>query len=550
MSENIEREKFETDVLIVGAGPSGLSAAIKIKQLAQKNNKDISVTIIEKSAEIGSHIISGAIIDPIMLDELIPDWQKMGFDLGARVKSDNFYFLFEKFALKIANFLLPPQMKRKNCYIISLGKLCKFLADYASELGVEIYPATAGADYKLNKNGALSAIITGDMGIGKNGEPNEDFMAGIEFHAKYILISEGARGSLAKRIIKEFELDKNCSKQKYALGIKEIYQVPKEVHQEGLVEHFIGFPLAKRANGGGFLYHAQNQQIYLGLITHLDYKNPTLSPYDEFLRFKSHPKIHDIIKNSKPISYGARAISVGGWQSIPQLSFKGGAIIGCSAGFMNAPAIKAIHLAMKSGIICAQEIVKALNEGRQNDLLKDLQSNIEKSIIAKELKPVRNAKPLWSKFGSILGALIAYFDLWFVAIFKFSLFGTQKHRQEDFQATKKLAQMKKLKYKRAIIEKNSAIDLANISFNEDQPNNLKLIDKNAPIKEILPEYGRILELFCPAGTYEFIEKNGQMSLQINYANCLHCKTCDIKDPKQNIIWSVPEGGSGPNYSSM
>ncbi len=557
MSSNIEREEISTDILIVGAGPTGLSAAIHIKQLAQAKNLDISVTIIEKSAEIGGHIVSGAVLDISALNELLPDWKKRKAPITNLVKEDKFYLLSKKNSLLVPNFLLPPQMKRKESYIISLGEMCQWLAKIAEDLGVEIYPSTAAADLIINEDGSVGGVISSDLGLDKNGKPGEDYIAGILIRAKYCLIAEGARGSLAQKIIKKFQLDKNCSTQKYALGIKEIYQLPKEKldrHQEGLIEHFLGFPLAGRANGGGFLYHAKGGQIYLGLITHLDYKNPTLSPFDEFNRFKSHPKIKQIINGLKPVSYGARAINSGGLQSIPKLAFKGGALIGCSAGFMNLVATKAIHLNMFSAMISAREVVKALEQNRANDILQDLQQKVLAKNIEKELKQVKNAKILWSKFGTFLGSILAFFDLWFISICKFSLFGTLQHKQADYLATKAKNKCKKLIYKKNnndfILDKSSLVHLANISYNENQPNNLQIVDEQILTEEILPKYGAILPLLCPAGTYEIIKRNNKDILQINSANCLHCKSCDIKDPYQNIVWTTPEGGSGPNYSSM
>ncbi len=549
-----QREIIETDVLIIGAGSAGLSAAIAIKQQSAQNNFEISVTIVEKSAGIGGHIISGAILNPIGLDELIPSWRELGAPVKTKVSKNNLYFLGSFFGFKIPEFLLPPQMKSKNSYIISLGELCIWLGEKAEELGVEIYPSTPAKEILFDTQGAVAGIITGDIGVNKAGQPKDDYMQGIELRAKYTLFGEGARGSLAKKLIKQFNLDKNSNPQKYALGIKEIWQIEKSKHDEGKVEHFIGYPLSNNASGGGFLYHAKNHQIYLGLITHLNYKNPSLSPFKEFQKFKTHKKISSILKNAKRISYGARTISAGGLQSIPKLTFKGGALIGASAGFMNAPAIKEIHSNIRSGRIAGQEIFNAIkNDSYKKDLC-DIEKKILASGIRTELKSVQNTKPLLSKFGVVFGTLLSGIDLWANTIFNFSPFGKLRHKQADFENTKTKSQASKITYKAAdektSFTRSSSLALANISFEEDQPINLILKDKDIPIKKNLPIYGAPAQFYCPAATYEIIEIKGEKQFKINPANCLHCKACDIKDPSQNITWTPPEGGFGPNYSQM
>ena len=549
-----QREILQTDVLIIGAGPAGLAAAITIKQQAKKDNQEISVTIVEKAAQVGGHILSGALLNPIGLDELIPDWRNKGAPTGTKVKTDNLYFLGKNFSFLIPNFILPPQMKTKNALIISLGEFCVWLGEQAEELGVEIYPSTPATEILYDDNGAVKGVITGDIGLDKNNKEKDDYMQGIALEAKYTIFAEGARGSLSKEIIKKFELDKNSCPQKYALGIKEVWEVKKENHQLGLVEHFMGFPLEKNANGGGFLYHAKNQKIYLGLITHLNYQNPSLSPFKEFSRLKKHKKIATTLDGATRIAYGAKSLSVGGLQSIPKLSFKGGAIIGDSAGFMNTPALKAIHSVFRSGQITGIEIYKNLKANKSNDEIENLTDKILESGIKKELKQVQNSKPLLAKFGITLGTFLVGFDLWANAIFKFSFFGELKHKRADYQTLKPIKECKKISYdnpdKIISFDKNSSIYLSNISFEENQPTNLKLKDKKIPLEKNLPKYGEPSLLYCPANTYEIIEKNGKKQYQINPANCLHCKTCDIKDPEQNITWTPPEGGSGPNYSNM
>jgi len=554
MSTEQARETMETDILIVGAGPAGLSAAIRIKQLAEERGEDISVTIVEKSAEVGGHIISGAILDPVGLDELIPNWRERGAPTGTPVTTDRMNLLTKKGGFSFPHFLLPPQMKTKNGLIISLGDMCKWLAEQAEELGVEIYPGTPAVDLLLKADGAVEGIITGDLGVDGAGNPKGAYAQGIALKAKYTLIGEGARGSLAKKLISQFGLQAGKSPQKYSLGIKEIWEVDEALHDEGRVEHFMGWPLDDETSGGGFLYHAAGHKIYLGFVTYLDYQNPTLSPFGEFQRFKTHPKIQTVLKGATRISYGARAMSSGGWQSIPDLAFPGGALIGCSAGFMNVPRIKGIHSAMRSGRATAQTVVEALGAGKANDRLENLQKNVLATGIGAELKSVRNVKPLSNRFGTRLGMVFAGIEMWTGKLFGISLFGTLTHKKADFEATKPKATCPQLNYERAdgkiTFDRTSSVYLANLSHDEDQPVHLRLHDPDVPIGENLPTFGEPAPLYCPAGVYELGEQDGKPRFIINAANCVHCKTCDIKDPAQNITWTPPEGGSGPNYAGM
>jgi electron-transferring-flavoprotein dehydrogenase len=548
MADAGSRETLPTDVLIVGAGPSGLAAAIRLKQ----RYPDLSVTIVEKSAELGGHILSGAVMDPRGLDALIPDWRLKGAPVGPDVTTDTYHYLSATRDYALPHALMPPQMRTPNGVIISLGRLVRWLGEQATELGVDIFPMTAAVDVLGSQNGPVRGIITGDLGRDHHGNPKPGFAEGIALEAKYTLIAEGARGSLAKKIIGSHHLEREP--QKYGLGIKEVWEIPAEKHQPGRVDHYLGFPLDNTTSGGGFAYHAEDRKLYLGLVTYLDYTNPTLSPFDEFQRFKTHPAIAPLLDGATRISYGARALAAGGWQSIPTLAFPGGGLIGCAAGFMNTPRLKAIHNAILSGIGAADAVGAAIAQGRQHDVIADLGHRIMATGIAAELQSVRNVKPLWSRFGTRLGALASGVELWSSSILGRSLLGTLRHKGGDYQGLKSKNALAPLSYGKPdgklTFDRASSVYLANIAHDEDQPVHLKLADPAVPIRDNLPRYGEPAPLYCPAGVYEVASENGQPVFLIHAANCVHCKTCDIKDPAQNITWVPPEGGSGPNYAGM
>ena len=548
------REEFETDVVIVGGGPAGLSAAIRLKQLAAESGRDIAVTLVEKSAEIGGHIISGAVMDMSGLDALIPDWRERGAPVGPKVTRERMHYLTGTMDLALPDLLLPPIVRTADSHIVSLGRLCQWLGEEATALGVDIFPATAAVDVVTSESGAVTGIVTGDLGVGRDGTPGPNHAPGIVLKASYVLIGEGARGSLAKNLITRFGLDADSGTQHYSLGIKEIWEIDPSRHEEGRVDNYLGFPLPADTNGGGFAYHAENNQLYLGLVTYLDYPNPTLSPFGEFQRFKTHPAIARLLEGATRISYGARAIAAGGWSAIPKLAFPGGGLIGCSAGFMNVPRLKAIHNAMRSGKAAAETVAAALAEGRAHDLLADLRANVDAAGIADDLKPVGNVKPLWARFGSRLGIMLAGMDMWSTSLFGVSPFGSLTEREPDHAHLKKRGALPEIAYPapdgKLTFDRSASVFLANISHDEDQPVHLKLMDPEVPIARNLPDYGEPAPLYCPAGVYEISEETGRPLFRIHAANCVHCKTCDIKDPAQNITWTPPEGGSGPNYTGM
>jgi electron-transferring-flavoprotein dehydrogenase len=547
--ESIAREAMEFDVVIVGAGPAGLAAAIRLKQL----NADINVVVVEKGSEVGAHILSGAVIDPIGLDRLLPEWRSEDTPIKTQVTDDRFYFLGKTSALRLPNVLLPPLMGNHGNYIVSLGNVCRWLATKAEALGVEIYPGFAASEVLFDDNGAVKGIATGDMGIGKNGAAKDSFTRGMELHAKYTLFAEGARGNLGKQLIAKFGLAQGREPQKFGLGLKELWQVDPAKHQKGLVQHSFGWPLDMQTGGGSFLYHFDDNLVSVGFVLHLNYQNPYLSPFEEFQRFKTHPKVRDTFAGGKRLGYGARALTEGGYQSVPKLSFAGGALIGCDAGFMNVPRIKGSHNAMLSGMLAAEAAAAALAAGRGHDALDDYDAAWRASPIGQDLKKVRNAKPLWSKFGTLIGIALGGLDMW-ANTFGVSLLGTLKHGKPDYATLKPAAACTPIAYPKPdgklTFDRLSSVFLSNTNQEEDQPPHLKVKDMALQKSSEHDIYAGPSSRYCPAGVYEWIEQGGAPTFVINAQNCVHCKTCDIKDPNQNITWVPPEGAGGPNYTDM
>ncbi|MGC6512792.1 MAG: electron transfer flavoprotein-ubiquinone oxidoreductase [Parvibaculales bacterium] len=549
-----ERESMEYDVVIVGGGPAGLSAAIRLKQMAAEKGEDVSVCVLEKGSEIGAHILSGAVIDPRGLNRLFPDWKERGAPLENEVTKDRFLWLSEYGALPIPNLFLPPLMKNHGNYIASLGNVARWLGEQAEALGVEVYPGFAAAEVLFDENGAVRGVATGDMGVSKSGEKKDGWMPGMELLAKYTFFAEGARGSLSKAMIEHFALDTDSDFQKYGIGIKELWQVEPGKHKPGFVQHTLGWPLDNRTGGGSWMYHFGDNFVSIGFVTHLNYENPHLSPYDEFQRFKMHSHIRETLEGGKRISYGARAITEGGFQSVPKLTFPGGALLGCAAGFVNVPRIKGSHNAIESGILAAEAAYEALSEGRSYDELSAYQTAYEGSDIYKELKKVRNVKPLLSKFGTFLGTVLGGVEMWMRTL-NIGLPFTVGHGKPDHATLKKASECKKIDYPKpdgeVSFDKLSSVFLSATNHEEDQPAHLTLKDAAVPIEVNLADYDEPAQRYCPAGVYEIVgaEENAPR-LQINAQNCVHCKTCDIKCPSQNINWVVPEGAGGPNYPNM
>ncbi|MCW5683491.1 MAG: electron transfer flavoprotein-ubiquinone oxidoreductase [Pseudolabrys sp.] len=550
MAELPTREAMEFDVVVVGAGPAGLAAAIRLKQV----NPDISVVVVEKGSEVGAHILSGAVIDPVGLDKLIPDWRDDDSSpIKTAVTDDRFYYLTEPGAVRLPNILMPPLMSNHGNYIVSLGNVCRWLATRAEALGVEIYPGFAAAEVLYDDNGAVRGVATGDMGIGKDGEPKDGFTRGMELHAKYTLFAEGARGNLGKQLIARFKLDEGKEPQKFGIGLKELWEVAPERSRPGLVQHTMGWPLDNATGGGSFLYHLDGNLVSVGFVVHLNYQNPYLSPFEEFQRFKTHPLVRDTFAGGKRLAYGARAITEGGYQSVPKLTFPGGALIGCDAGFVNVPRIKGSHNAMLSGMLAAEQAAAALGAGRANDELQGYEDAWRGSEIGKDLYRVRNAKPLWSRFGTALGVALGGLDMW-TNTFGFSLFGTRKHGKPDYATLRPAAECKRIAYPRLdgklTFDRLSSVFLSNTNHEEDQPSHLVLKDPALQKRSEHDVFAGPSTRYCPAGVYEWVEEGGDARFVINAQNCVHCKTCDIKDPNQNIVWVTPEGGGGPNYPNM
>ncbi|MDT2017250.1 MAG: electron transfer flavoprotein-ubiquinone oxidoreductase [Planktomarina sp.] len=550
MSE-ISREAMEYDIVVVGAGPSGLSAAIRLKQL----NSDLNVVILEKGSEVGAHILSGAVLDPSALNKLIPDWKDKGAPLNTAVTEDNFYLMGESGQLRLPNLMMPPLMNNHGNFIVSMGNVCRWMAEQAEELGVEIFPGMACSELVFDDDGAVKGVVAGEFGKNADGSMSESYEPGMELHGKYVFLSEGVRGSLSKQVIAKYDLDEGCEVPKFGLGMKEIWEVKPENHNQGEVTHSLGWPMGFKQSGGSFMYQLENNQVYVGYIIDLNYKNPHLFPYMEFQRFKHHPRISKVLNGGKRVAYGARAVTKGGYQSMPKAAFPGGAMLGCSVGLVNLPRIKGNHNAMYSGIAAAEAAFLAISDGRSNDTLSAYDTELRTGVVGKDLKTVRNVAPLNAKFGPLVGLLLGGFDMWFQSLFKFSLFGTLKHGKNDAHSTGKAVDYPKINYPKPD-GKLSFDRLTNVSFamtnhEESQPSHLQLKNPKVPIEINLPEYAEPAQRYCPAGVYEVLEeKNKKPSFVVNFQNCVHCKTCDIKDPSENITWATPQGGDGPNYPNM
>jgi len=547
----IEREAMDYDVVIVGAGPAGLSAAIRLKQL----DADLNVVVLEKGSEVGAHILSGAVLDTAGLDRLMPDWKEKGAPIKTEVKEDNFYMLGAEGSIRIPNFAMPPLMNNHGNYIVSMANVTRWMAEQAEAMGVEIFPGMACSELVYGENGEVVGVVAGEFGKEADGSMGPNYEPGMELRGKYVFLSEGVRGSLSKEVMAKYNLSKGQCSQKFGLGMKEIWEIDPAKHREGAVTHTMGWPLGSNAGGGSFIYHIENNQVYVGFVVHLNYANPYLFPYMEFQRFKHHPMVAELLKGGKRVAYGARAISEGGWQSIPQTAFPGGCLLGCSAGLVNVPRIKGNHNAMHSGIEAAEAAHAAIKAGRGGDTLMEYDAALKAGPVGKDLKRVRNVKPLWSKYGLLTSLAVGGFDMWTNNLFGLSLLGTLRHGKSDAAATEEASKHKPIDYPKPD-GKLSFDRLTNVSFSmtnheESQPCHLRLKDSSIPISVNLPKYAEPAQRYCPAGVYEVIEEEGKDArFVINFQNCVHCKTCDIKDPSQNINWTTPQGGDGPNYPNM
>ncbi|PWJ85295.1 flavin-dependent dehydrogenase [Pseudaminobacter salicylatoxidans] len=559
MSE-IERESMEFDVVIVGAGPAGLSAAIRLKQI----NPELSVVVLEKGAEVGAHILSGAVVDPIGIDRLLPDWREESeHPFKTPVTDDHFLVLGPAGSMRLPNAFMPPLMNNHGNYIVSLGNVCRWLAGHAEALGVEIYPGFAAVDLIYDDQGAVTGVVTGDMGVERDGSHGPNYAPGMALLGKYVLIGEGVRGSLAKKLIAKYKLDDGREPGKFGIGLKELWQVAPEKHKPGLVQHSFGWPLDMKTGGGSFLYHLEDNLVAVGFVVHLNYKNPYLSPFEEFQRFKTHPAIRGTFEGGKRISYGARAITEGGWQSVPKLTFPGGALVGCSAGFVNVPRIKGSHNAVLSGMQAAEHVASAIADGRSHDEIIGYENEWRASAIGKDLKKVRNVKPLWSRFGTLVGVGLGGLDMWCNSLFGFSPFGTLKHGKTDAASLEPASKYTKIDYPKPdgvlTFDRLSSVFLSNTNHEENEPVHLVVADMDLQKRSEHDIYAGPSTRYCPAGVYEWVDADGNAAADpsakdvrfvINAQNCVHCKTCDIKDPNQNINWVPPQGGEGPVYPNM
>jgi len=544
---------MEFDVVVVGAGPAGLSAAIKLRQLAAESSTEISVCVVEKGSEVGAHILSGAVLETSALDELLPDWKDMDSPLNTSVTEDVFYFYTsDNGAVKLPSFLLPPPVHNHGNYIVSMGNVCRWLAEQAENLGVEVYPGFAAAEVLFHEDGSVKGIATGDMGLNAEGEPKDGHEQGMELHARYTLFAEGCRGHLGKELIAHFGLDEGKDPQHYGIGIKEVWQIDPELHEEGKVIHGIGWPLSESgSSGGAFMYHAENNEVYIGLITDLNYSNPHLSPFEEFQRWKTHPKTKPYLEGATRLAYGARALAKGGLNSLPKMSFPGGLLIGCDAGTLNAVKIKGNHTAMKSGILAAEEVMAAMATEAPTADLTGFDDRVAQSWLGKELKSTRNFAGYMHTFGAFLGAAAVWVDQ---TIMRGNMPFTLRDKKPDHACLKPAAESKPIDYPKPdnviTFDRLSSVFLSNTNHEEDQPCHLQLIDSSVPIQVNLPTYAEPAQRYCPAGVYEVLDDGDGPRFQINAQNCVHCKTCDIKDPSQNIRWVAPEGFGGPNYPNM
>ncbi|MEZ5946814.1 MAG: electron transfer flavoprotein-ubiquinone oxidoreductase [Hyphomonas sp.] len=555
----MERESMEFDLVIVGGGPSGLSAAIRFKQLANEAGEDLSVVVLEKGGEIGAHILSGLVLDPKGLDELIPDWRtRANRPITTEVKIDKYKLLGENGSAEVGWAPFPPLMSNHGCFIGSLANVCRWLAQEAENLGVEVFPGFAASEIVYGETGEVRGIVAGVMGIAADGSHKPDFEPGMELLGKYVLFAEGARGSLTKELTDKFGLRDNCDPQKFGIGLKEVWSVPEENFTEGLVQHTFGWPvMGKSGDGGGFLYHFRDNGepfISVGYVVHLNYKNPYIAPYQEFQRYKHHADVVRYLKGGKRVAYGARAITSGGIQSIPELAFPGGALIGCSAGFVNLPRIKGTHNAMKTGMLGAEAAFAAIKDGRQSDVLSEYSQSVRDSWVWKDLSPVKNMKPLMSKFGTLLGAMIGVPDMWMRTLFGFGFLPTLRHTKSDAASLKPAKKFKPIDYPKPdgviSFDKLTNVSFTNTYHGEDQPVHLVVKDMALQKSSEHDIFDGPSARYCPAGVYEWVDEGGELKFQINSQNCIHCKTCDIKDPNQNINWTVPEGGGGPAYPNM